>query len=106
MGIEFLKEPPKEVGDIKLDAGFDGFAANIGYRAEFGVYPMYVQIGKEDARVVFANIIYHSAPEDQIDFAAMRALLYDVVKGLSEGRRKSYKKGVDLFIEQMVELGS
>lgn len=103
MGIEFIEQPPKKVGDIKLDGTLE--RTSIGYSAEFGFDPMWIQIGEQDTSAVFTNILEHSSPKDTIDFEILRDMLYDVAEDLHNGRQKSYKRGVDLYIAQMTEIG-
>jgi len=105
MGIEFINEPPRNIGDISRNNAVEDLYDNVGYEAEFGFDPIYVRMGGKDAYSVFKNILEYSGPQDVIDFEAMRSMLYSASENLIDRIRLSYRKGVDDYIERMIRIG-
>ncbi len=105
MGIEFINEPPKSAEDLKRDERVERLRASVGVDTGVGkVDPIFCGEGEKDSAKVFASIIDHADPRDLIDLEATRQMLYDISENLSGTVKLSYRRGVDMYFDRMVQI--
>lgn len=100
MGIEFLQQPPKKAGDVKLSFPFEQTPSE--YEQD-GLDPVWAQLGVADAAEVFVNMVEHFEEADYLkrfDYGLWRMILHDAAKALDETVRNSYLAGVDRYIDR------
>ena len=101
MGIEFLRQPPQEVGDIKLDFPFEHTPSK---HEEGGIDLVWAQIGAADASEVFVNMVEHLKEGDYFkafDYDLLRLILNDAANVLEGMVRDSYLKGVNDYLDSL-----
>jgi hypothetical protein len=105
MGIEFINEPPKSAEDLKRDERVERLKASVGVDTGVGrVDPIFCSEGEKDSAKVFASIIDHANPKDLIDLEATRQMLYEISENLSDAIKVSYRRGVDMYFDRMVQI--
>lgn len=101
MSIEFLQQPPKKTGDVKLSFPFEQTPSE--YERN-GVDSVWAQLGAADASEVFVNMVEHWEEADYLkkfDYGLLKFILHDAAKELDEAVRNSYLSGVDRYVDRL-----